>query len=472
MKKNLIFILSFVLLAIGACSDDDNSTTNQVSVAFSVPSINLTENTTPIQILFSSPTTESGNLTITYAANSVAYGTDFSTLPAATQNTIVVPFASNVSSASFSFNKIINAIEGQVKNVVFTISNVSLANSSIAGNTTIQVNFNETASLGSSIAAEVGGASQPNQVYVDLSSGNKTSVPRVSWDLGFYSGSEFRVALNSSVKMSVKKLETANIDEVQVEDPSMIINTGQGNVNQVDAPAGNINETAMTAVSDNNDDNKVYIINMGNNPGTTPAVGSEATASGPHRGWKKVRILKSGNDYKIQYADLGATTHQEKTISKNAAFNFTFFSLVSNNVVPVEPQKNQWDLNFTSFVNVVSLGGPPVPYNYPDFVVTNTKGGASSYQVLNSEGFTYDSFTRANVNETKFTADQRNIGSNWRATSVVGPDGNPVSQFVVRLDRFFVVKDAAGNIYKLKFTSALSATGERGFPVFQYALLQ
>mgnify|MGYP006183853987 FL=1 len=315
----------------------------------------------------------------------------------------------------------------------------------------------------------VGGATQPNQVYIDLSSGGNATALRTSWDLGFYGGSEFRVAINGSLKMAAKQLETTNIDEVQVADESMIIAQGQGFATQIDHPAGLISGTAIATISDNDADNKVYLINMGSNPSeTAPAAGSEGSASGSSRGWKKVRILKSGNDYKIQYADIDAITHEEKIISKNSAFNFTFFSLTSKNVVNVEPQKNQWDINFTTFTNLV---GPTTPYYYPDFVVTNLKGGARSYQVLTS-AFSYESFTRANVTDASFTEDQRNIGSNWRSTSVTGPGGVPVSAFVLRTDRFFVIKDPAGNIYKLKFTGGANSAGERGYPTFEYALLQ
>ena len=468
MKKNLFFILFASLLAFTACNDDDSTTSTPVSVAFSVPSANLTEDATTVQILFSEPAPSAGFVTLTYNATAVTYGTDFTTLPAVEANKVVVPFEANATSTSFVFNKLIDAIEGQVKNVVFTISEVSF-NATIEGNTTTQLNFNETASLGSALAAEVGGAMQPNQVYIDLSSGAMTTVPRVSWDLGFYSGSEFRVTLNSSVKMAVKQLETTDIDLVQAEDPSMLIGQGTGNGNQVDGPTGVITTTAIAEVSANDADNKVYLVNLGNNPATTPpALGSDGSGIGTHRGWKKVRILKSGNDYKIQYADINSTTHQEVTITKNAAYNFTFFSFTTNNTVNVEPQKNQWDLNFTTFVNV--LGGT-TPYYYADFVLTNLKGGAKAYQVMNTD-FTYDNFTAANVVNANFTDNQTNIGSNWRTTSVTGNDGIPVAQFVLRTDRFFVIKDPAGNIYKLKFTGGASESGERGYPTFQYTLVQ
>lgn len=468
MKKKLIFILSFVMLAFVACNDDDNNSSSQVAVAFSVPSLNLTDGATPVQILFSNPAPTAGSITVTYTTTDVEYGTDFTTLPASETNSVTVPFQANATSVSFTFNKLVDAIEGEVKNVVFTISEITLPNTVITGNTSIQVNFNETASLGSSLEAEVGGAMQPNQVYIDLSSGASATAPRVSWDFGFYTGSEFRVVLNGSLKMSAKALGTTNIDEVQLPDESMIISQGSGVASQIDHPSGDINQTAIAAISTVPADNKVYLVNMGSNPGTTPpALGADASASGTSRGWKKIRVTRNGENYVIDYADIASTTHQTATITKNAAFNFTFFS-TANGVVNVEPQKTQWDLNFTTFTN---LFNPTTPYYYPDFVVTNLKGGAHAYQVLTSE-VTYNNFTLANVNQSKFTEDQRNIGSSWRSTSAPGPNGFPVSAFVLLVDRFYVVKDPAGNIYKLKFTGGANTDGERGYPRFEYSLLR
>ncbi|HEX8270622.1 MAG TPA: HmuY family protein [Flavobacterium sp.] len=466
MKKNVFLVLSFVLLTLHACNEDDPATVSN-SVAFSVSSINLTDNETPVQILFAEPTRASGTISLTYDATDVAYGTDFTTSPAAEDNTIVVPFEANVSSVTFTFNKIVNAIEGEVKNVVFTISDVSF-DATIAGNATVQLNFNETASLGAALAPEVGGPIQPNQVYVDLSSGSLVAVPRISWDIGF-SGAESRVVINSSVKMSVKQLATTNIDEVQSPDDTMIITQGQGIASQIDHPSGVLSGTAIAEVSANDSDNKVYLVNMGSGPSSvTPAVGAEGSASGESRGWKKIRVLKSGNNYILQYADIAATTHQQVTISTNEAYNFTFFSLTTNSVVPVEPPKNLWDLNFTTFTNLV---GPTTPYYFPDYVLTNLKGGAKAYMVTVSPSENYDTFVLASVIDANFTSDQRNIGSNWRSTSVIGPGGVPISQFVLNTQRFFIIKDPAGNIYKLRFTGGANSAGERGFPTFQYSKL-
>lgn len=451
-----------------SCSDDDgiNSGTSN-AVSFAVPSMNLTENSVNVIITFAQQAASSGVITLGVVETEAKYGTDYVTAPAGSSSTLEIPFDSGVSKVDFTFNKLISASEGQVKNVKFTINKIS-TNYEITGNNSTVVNFNETALSGNSLAPEVGGPSQENQVYIDLSSGAMTTVPRISWDLGFYSGSDFRVILNNSVKMSAKSMEDTDLSVALTEDSSMLIGQGSGIVDQIDDPTGLLTGTAIAEVSANDAENMVYLVNLGSNPSTaTPALGSVAADSGTHRGWKKIRILRNGNGYKLQYADLSATTFNEVTIDKEAAYNFNFFSFTTNQTVSVEPEKDKWDLNFTTFTNVF---GGTTPYFFPDFVVNNSRGGALAYAV-STEDFAYENFTLSNVDQSQFINDQRGIGSSWRATSAQGPDGFPVSQFVLKTDIFFVLKDPAGNIYKIKMTGGALENQERGHPTFVYELL-
>ena len=466
MKKFLLFF-SLGLLSVYSCSDDDGIDGGSNAVSFEVPSMNLTEDTANVVITFAKQTAASGVITLGIAETEAKYGTDYATEPAGSSGSLEVPFDAGVSKVSFTFNRLIPANEGQVKNVKFTINQIS-TNYEISGNNSTVVNFNETALSGNSLEPEVGGPSQANQVYIDLSSGAMTTVPRVSWDLGFYSGSEFRVILNNSVKMSAKSMENIDLSAIVSEDNSMLIGQGAGDPNLIDNPTGLITGTAIAEISANDDDNFVYLINLGSNPSTTPpALGSLATDTGGHRGWKKVRILRDGSGYKLQYADLTDTTFSEVTINKDAAYNFSFFSFTTNNKVSVEPQKDKWDISFTTFTN---LFGGNTPYFFADFVVNNSRGGALVYGV-STENFAYENFTLSNVDHSQFTDDQRGIGDSWRSTSAPGPDGFPVSQFVLKTDIFFVLKDPAGNIYKIKMTGGALPDLERGHPTFVYELL-
>jgi len=467
MKKYLLFF-SVLLFAVYSCSDDDGVNADVASVSFAVPSVNLTNEVTDIEISFSKATVSAGTIKLGVVETESEYGVDYTTTPEGSSTTLEIPFEAGVSKVVFNFNKLVQAADGQVKNVKFTINSIS-TDYTIAGNTSLVANFNDTALTGNSLAPEVGGPSQANQVYIDLSSGAMTTVPRISWDLGFYSGNEFRVVLNNSVKMSAKSLENIDLSIVATEDNTMLIGQGAGNLDQVDDPAGLITGTAIAEVSANDAENFVYLINLGSNPGTNPpSLGAPSADTGGHRGWKKIRVLRNSNGYKLQYADLTATTFDEVTINKDSAYNFSFFSFTTNKTVNVEPQKDKWDINFTTFINTVDMGGGQlIPYFYPDFIVNNSKGGVLAYGVSTAD-FSYEAFTVANVDQTKFINDQRGIGSLWRGTSAPGPDGNPMSQFVLKTDIFFVLKDPAGNLYKIKMTGGALPNLERGHPTFVY----
>lgn len=324
---------------------------------------------------------------------------------------------------------------------------------------------------GAAVTPNVGGPNEPNQVYVDLSTNTSATVQRDSWDLGFYSGTESRVIINGSIYMAAAKLETTDIDavnslstDVQELQPKVAVGTfDAANTAYVDAPFGTITETAIAEISDTNENNNVYLVNLGFEVGSeTPATGSVAI-SGDARGWKKIRILKNGANYVLQYADLDATTHNEITISKNAAYNFSFFSFDTEAEVFVEPEKSNWDLNFTVFTNEISGYGS---YGYSDYITNNTKASAQVYMIdTDEDDSTYDTFTKDDVVSANFTNDQRSIGSSWRN------GGGPGSLPSLKDNVFYVVNDTDGNLYKLKFLAFTNADGERGYPEFVYSLL-
>jgi len=358
-----------------------------------------------------------------------------------------------------------------MKKLLFlSIALLSLASCSSDDETAIEI-----PTVGATLQPAVGGPNQPNQVYLDLSSTESKSVNREAWDFGFSSGTDFRVIINGSVKMAVKKLETSDITLTQQIDANVGVGAGTtassngfvDNPTGVLAGAGAGIGTAIAEISATDADNKVYLVNLGFKVSTAAAAVGSVNVDGDARGWKKVRILRSGTGYKIQYADLASAVFTEKVITKDADFNFTFFSLATGNPVAVEPQKTKWDLNFTTFTNYLP-GATEVTYGYADFITTNAKGGTKAYQVLTTADVTYAGFTKANVVEPNFTAsvtDQRIIGANWRS------GGGPGTLPSIRTDRFYVVKDAAGNYYKVKFLSLTNDAGLRGNPVLEYAIL-
>jgi len=309
----------------------------------------------------------------------------------------------------------------------------------------------------------IGGANQGNQVYVDLSGETAAATPRDSWELGFYSGTEARVVINGAVGMAVKKLETTDITAVQTADATVAVGTFQSeNMDYIDYPSGDINNTAFGTIATSEASANVYLVNLGNSvPTTKPEAGTVNVAGAP-RGFKKVKVWQDGSGYKLQYANLDAATATTVSITKDAAYNHVFFSLVNGAEVKAEPLKDKWDLNFTTFTNEVfqnevSAGA----YFYSDFIVTNTKAGVTAFKV-EGDASAYAAFALTDVEGHDYNTDQRAIGAEWRDVFTKAVFNNV----------FFVVKDGEGNIYKLRFISMVSAEGERGFPVFEYELVK
>lgn len=326
---------------------------------------------------------------------------------------------------------------------------------------------------GAAVAPEIGGPNQQNQVYIDLSTNTTTSVKRDSWDLAFYSGSNFRVGINGSIYMATAQLSATDITEVnssttEVIDlkPQVAVGTFQAeSANYIDDPNGSITGTAIAEISATDANNHVYLLNLGFEVGTDAAAPGGVNTNGPARGWKKIRVLRDGNDYVLQYADLDADTFEEVTISKNSEYNSTFFSFNTETTVNVEPQKSKWDLNFTVFTNVIEGFGA---YGYADFVVNNTKGNSLAYMIDTEveTSLSYDTFTLADVIDADFSTDQRSLGASWRN------GGGPGSLPTLKDNVFYVINDADGNLYKLKFLALTNEAGERGYPEFVYSLLQ
>jgi len=131
--------------------------------------------------------------------------------------------------------------------------------------------------------------------------------------------------------------------------------------------------------------------------------------------------------------------------------------LANNTLVNVEPEMDKWDLNFTVFTNIIDGSGT---YGFADGVLHNRKGGVLAYQVNTSE-INYQDFNLSNVDSSRYEEDQRAIGANWRNVF----EGTTLN------DRFFILKDSNNNIYKIKFLAMLNDQGVRGFPEFEYQLI-
>lgn len=463
--KQFKLILIIAITILGACNKD-NDDSPLVSSPFvagfeetSAKILDISE-TTDIPLVYSKTATEEGAISIQINTENALYGRDFVTIPEAEGNQITLNISLGESTNSFQVVELNDSFT-DVMVITFSIVNIDIEGGSVQGNTSFELS--DSVYLGGEFSPTIGGPNQPNQVYIDLSSAKETVVKRDTWDLGFYGGANFRVVINGSLYMATAPLETTDMNSVtsesvvSLQEVVAIATFNPTNAAYVDAPNGSVLETAIDEISEDATQNPVYLVNLGNEIGTTtPNIGSVAVA-GNTRGWKKIRILRSGEGYVLQYADIDATSYNEVIITKDAAYNFSFFSFNTETIAAVEPQKNQWDVSFNVFTNVLEGAGS---YGFSDYVVHNRKGGVTAYG-LEGTAVTYDEFEFVNIDDTLLEEAQNVIGSNWRDvfTGVVTPSV------------FYLLKDTNDNYYKIRFLDLVNTDGERGNPRFEYELL-
>jgi hypothetical protein len=220
--------------------------------------------------------------------------------------------------------------------------------------------------------------------------------------------------------------------------------------------AGDLTKTVIPAVSAIDAENKVIILNRGTGGGIAA------------RPWIKLRVLRNaGGGYTLQYAGIQETTYKTIIIPKDILYHFKYVSF-EKGLVDAQPEKEKWDLVWTYSVFEANFGAGPVPYNFSDLIAANYLSGVTVSPKIYANAATavsaYDAFNKDSVAATTLVNNRWAIGSGWRSTQ-------PATG--VRLDRFYVIKDAAGNYYKFKCVDmGIGDGGLRGKPKFKYTLIK
>jgi len=456
------FIISIVLLgAMSACSDDDPPLPDN-TVNFETDALGFDDDETEktFKIVIDRATTAASTITVNLAATGVTYGTQFTTDPIASGGNVTINVPAGATEASFKIAKVAGLLLDNSAEVNFSIA--STGEELVVGDKkALKLSFSSIVSQGSDAFELNGGTvdasfTAPNAVYVDFSGNAQTSIDRTLYDLAFYNGAEFRVMLNYVSNATALVLDKNDIDAVTAADAAgKSLAPGPGanaTIGLYDAWTwtSDLAQTVIGEVSATDANNKVYLFKP------AAPIGSNTD----NATWYKIRILRNGTTgYTLQYARLDATTHSSINITKDADYNFTFVSMASSKAVAFEPKKANWDIVWS----YAAYYTQSYSYAFNDFVLINNTAGVSAVKITATDALTYASFKEANLTGLEFSNKRDAIGSGWRSTSTG-----------IIKNQFYVVKDGAGNYYKLNFlTMGLGGDGgTRGKPVIQFALVK
>lgn len=309
-----------------------------------------------------------------------------------------------------------------------------------------------------------GGSAAQNTVFVDFSTGKQDSVKRNSWDLGFYSGSDFKVIINNTNGASIKKIAKTDLNLITEADfnvSDLTLNLGSTDASEfakIDDPRESniLNKTAIGTISAADADNKAFII--------IPSGGTHSSVVSSDNAYK-IRILRKNSGYTLQYAKLQDLTYKTIDISKNSNYNFNYFSLSQEKVATIEPVKSNWDIEWTWSIYYDPKAG--YIYSYSDIIFTNSLGNVTSLERVYANptiaADAFDKFSKDSIAKYSLLNQRDVIGAKWRnTTGTVG----------VLKDRFYLIKDVTGNYYKIRFLNFIAADGGvRGKPILEYKLI-
>lgn len=463
--RSILFATATILF-ISSCRDKNDLSAPDVFANFesAAQGISAAENSITIKVKLSSAATADIPVVLNLTETGVAAGTDYTTTPAVSAGKITLTIPSGNNEASVTLTKVAGRLFDGDEKIVFDI--FSSGNPVIIGTSKqLTLTFAELVANTTVLIGNGGGPAYPNKVFMDISAERQTAVDRTTWDLGFYTGAEFRVILNSSVNMMVKQINKNDLATVTAADTVGITHDlafsgtapTASQMPYFDYPSGDLTRTAIAEVSATATDNKVYIVNRGNGSGT-PA---------PVRGWKKIRVIRNAaGGYTLQHASIESATFTSVDIAKDANYYFKYASFETG-ALNVEPEKKKWDITWTYFANVTNFGGGEVPYLFQDIILINRGVSIAKYiTAVPATPLTYDAFTAADISALTFSTAQNAIAADWRSGG--GPGVSPA----VRADRFYIVKDGDNNYYKLQFTAMTNTAGERGYPAYKAAWLK
>jgi hypothetical protein len=456
-----IYALALLASLVFVTCDDEPALPDNL-VTFETDAAGFEGNETTVKLLLTRAASQETTVQVTLIPDNLTYGTEFTTEPEGSTGTINVVVPKGSTEATIVVIKSAGVFLNGDESIDFTVT--AADQQVLLGEAvTTKISFAAITSEGSSLqlSGKTDASPYANSVYADMSANKAVSVDRKSWNLGFYNGDAFRVILNPGYQSTAAPTAKTDISTVVLADADLIPNLNHDFSDPATLPLadnwdGDITKTSFAEVSATDADNKVYLVSF--------------EGSKEKNQWFKVKVTRNGTGYKVQYARVGDTSIKTIDVPKNSDYNFSFVSLETNAIVSAEPAKGNWDLGWSYST---SNSGLNTPYWFQDFVLINNVGGASAVEIVKANATEADasftSFGEADIAALTFSTRRDAIGSKWRST---GGPGIPAGG--IKRDRFYVIKDPRGNVYKMKFVSmgVASDGGERGKPVIEYKLVK
>ncbi len=283
------------------------------------------------------------------------------------------------------------------------------------------------------------------QIYYDLSEGAVSGRnERMDWDLAIArNDSSLTVWLNSSRAMMAARTQSSRFDTLlRAEDLDF----------KWDQPSGGPSGAVIGEIwKQGKLSREIFMLDMGVRP----------DASSP--GYRKLQFESwDGDTLGLRFAnpDLPEVHHLRVSLRDTGRY-FQYISLLQmKKAESVSAPKENWDLLFTQHLRIFFVDGDSLPY-LVNGVLLNPWHTLAARDSLHA----FAEITREMMDEFEFTHARDVIGYDWKRY-----DFNS-NQYSIVPGRNYIIRDAAGYYYKLRFTGYYDENGRKGVPQFEFQQL-
>jgi len=289
------------------------------------------------------------------------------------------------------------------------------------------------------------------QVYFDFSSGTVVSEnANPEWVLSFEcADSGYHIRINSSDFWGTAHTGSTNLESVFTANPEYIWDA--------DKSDGNPDSTAVGSwVSFNNGipsyTNEVYL--LGIYDGITYNLA------------KKVQFISVNEEaYTFLIGDPDVSTPDTIEVMKDSNYNYVQFSIVDNNIIQLEPEKDGWDILFQQYFTILYTDDSiPAPYYVRGVLLNPNQVEAALDTTIHFLDVNYD-----NAIQNIFSSNQDIIGHDWKSVTV--DEASNSAEYKVRPGYTYIVRDVNNELYKFRFKSYFNQSGIKGYPSIEFARL-
>ena len=163
------------------------------------------------------------------------------------------------------------------------------------------------------------------------------------------------------------------------------------------------------------------------------------------------------NSYVLRFAAINGSWDTTVTVKKDTAFNLSFLSFSSKEQLQVEPPKTTWDIVFSQYTYIFYDQVPPLPY-----LVT---GCLLNRYITQAVLDTTSQFSQINFNilsNYTLSSDISTIGYGWKTYN---------GSYTINDKYSYIVCNAEGIYYKMRFIGFYNANGVKGNPTWEYQQL-